>query len=329
MKMAIDFIKKRYLLCFCIISLVLLVFIFPLLEKKGTFSLDDDQYVTIECPETATAGSRVTCTVKLKATGKKILSVNANYDLNSKITYNSINVKSASGFELYSVDENDNPSTKGFAVVNMSGVTAATTLLNVSFNVSNDAQVNDSYKIGLKNIELVDDVLLSDESYEMLNASDSSVNVRIVEGTPGEDYKINGLIVDEENKLIKRLVAGTKYSQLRSHFETTGTVKFVSSKGSTLADSSAVKTGDKVQITVNSDTYTYELSVLGDNTGDGVIEINDVGRLYKYYNNRLTFTKAQIEASDIINDNVIEINDVGRLYKFYNNKFSTLEVGGK
>ena len=331
MKKVVSFVKKNYLLCFCILSLILLVFVFPSIEKKGTYSLDSADYVTIECPETAKAGSSITCTVKLKATGKTILGVNANYDLASKLTYKSITMTSDSGFELLSVDEDGTASSKGFAIANLTGVTTAKTLLTVKFDVASSAQVGSSYKVGLKNIELVDSVQLSDGSYEMLTADNNSVNVTIVDdATPGtEEYQIVDLIHDDDKMLITRLVAGTKYSALRSHFETTGTVKFVSSSGANLSDSSIVKTGDKVKITVTSGTVTYELSVLGDNTGDGIIEINDVGRLYKYYNHRLEFTDAQIASGDVIADNVIEINDVGRLYKFYNNKISTLEVGGK
>ena len=232
MKKIVEFVKKRYLLCLSILSLFLLVFIFPLIEKKGTYSLDN-QYVTIECPNTVTVGGSVTCTVKLKSTGKKILAVNANYDLNSKVTYKSISMNSASGFELYSVSESQVPSDKGFAIVNLTGVSAQTTLLTVSFDISSSATVGDSYKIGLKNIELVDDTLLSDGSYEMLTTDNYSVNVSVVDGTTG-DYSINDLTVDETNKLIIRLDAGTKYNSLRTHFTTSGTVKFLSKSGSEL-----------------------------------------------------------------------------------------------
>ena len=73
-------------------------------------------------------------------------------------------------------------------------------------------------------------------------------------------------------------------------------------------------------ITLSDYTYSYKLSVLGDNNGDGIIEVIDVGRLYKYYNNKLEFTAEQIAAGDVTSDGVIEIIDVGRLYKFYNKK---------
>ena len=246
-------------------------------------------------------------------------------------------MNSSSGFDLLSVDENGTPSNKGFAITNLTGVTTAKTLLTVSFDIASSAQVGSSYKVGLKNIELVDSVQLTDGSYEMLTADNNSVNVTIAADAGTGDYQIVDLHHDDDKMLITRLVAGTKYSEMRSHFETEGTVEFVSSSDAALADTSIVKTGDKVKITVTNGTavasYTYTLSVLGDTTGDGVIEVNDVGRLYKHYNDTLKegfkLTDAQIAAGDTTGDGIIEVNDVGRLYKFYNKKISTLEVGGK
>lgn len=552
MKKIIDFLKKHYLIEFCILSFVLLVFVFPRLERRGTFGLTDNEYVTLACPNGKVAGQTFDCNIILKNTGKKILSINANYDLGDLITYQSISINSDSGFELYSVDENENESDKGFAVVNLNGVTAETIIGSVTFMMGSEAEANRINKVGIKSIELVTDVLLEDGSYEMLTADDYATqvktfnnvatlsNLEVTEGsldkafnsdvtdytvnvsneittiriTPtttdenatvsgngiiptlnlhygtnsytiivtaedgvttktynvdvyrqyefstdvyvynetnnylftgpdnnnmiinnleklsdGLQYNINGdnlevlngeevlasikivnftsaytivnkiiyipssatygdikqnitsddgtikvvdsedveltdtetvidqseyklyfyygdtkvgtytfsdddylrindLIYDNNLMMIKRLVAGMTYDELKNHFETSGTITITSAKG-TANDSDIVKTGDTLTITLSDYTYNYKLSVLGDNNGDGIIEVIDVGRLYKYYNNKLEFTAEQIAAGDITGDGVIEIIDVGRLYKFYNKKIPVLEVGGK
>lgn len=549
MKKIIDFLKKHYLIEFCILSFVLLVFVFPRLERRGTFGLTDNEYVTLACPNGKVAGQTFTCNIILKNTGKKILSINANYDLGDLITYQSISIDPDSGFELYSVDENE--SDKGF-VVNLNGVTEETIIGSVTFMMSSEATASSSHKVGIKSIELVTDVLLEDGSNEMLTADDYATqvktfnnvatlsNLEVTEGsldkafnsdvtdytvnvsnkittiriTPtttdenatvsgngiiptlnlhygtnsytiivtaedgvttktynvdvyrqyefstdvyvynetnnylftgpdnnnmiinnleklsdGLQYNINGdnlevlngeevlasikivnftsaytivnniiyipssatygdikqnitsddgtikvvdsedveltdnetvidqseyklyfyygdtkvgtytfsddnylrindLIYDNNLMMIKRLVAGMTYGELKNHFETSGTITITSAKG-TANDSDIVKTGDTLTITLSDYTYNYKLSVLGDNNGDGIIEVIDVGRLYKYYNNKLEFTAEQIAAGDVTGDGVIEIIDVGRLYKFYNKKIPVLEVGGK
>lgn len=552
MKKIIDFLKKHYLIEFCILSFVLLVFVFPRLERRGTFGLTDNEYVTLACPNGKVAGQTFDCNIILKNTGKKILSINANYDLGDLITYQSISINSDSGFELYSVDENENGSDKGFAVVNLNGVTEETIIGSVTFMMSSEATASSSHKVGIKSIELVTDVLLEDGSYEMLTADDYATqvktfnnvatlsNLEVTEGsldkafnsdvtdytvnvsneittiriTPtttdenatvsgngiiptlnlhygtnsytivvtaedgvttktynvdvyrqykfstdvyaynetnnylftgpdnnnmiinnleklsdGLQYNINGdnlevlngeevlasikivnftsaytivnniiyipssatygdikqnitsgdgtikvvdsedveltdtetvidqseyklyfyygdtkagtytfsdddylrindLIYDNNLMMIKRLVAGMTYGELKNHFETSGTITITPAKG-TANDSDIVKTGDTLTITLSDYTYNYKLSVLGDNNGDGIIEVIDVGRLYKYYNNKFEFTAEQIAAGDVTGDGVIEIIDVGRLYKFYNKKIPVLEVGGK
>lgn len=551
MKKIIDFLKKHYLIEFCILSFVLLVFVFPRLERRGTFGLTDNEYVTLACPNGKAAGQTFTCNIILKNTGKKILSINANYDLGDLITYQSISIDPNSGFELYSVDENENESDKGFAVVNLNGVTAETIIGSVTFMMGSEAEANRINKVGIKSIELVTDVVLEDGSYEMLTADDYATqvktfnnvatlsNLEVTEGSldkafnsdvtdytvnvsneittirikptttdenatvsgngiiptlnlhygtnsytiivtaedgvttktynvdvyrqyefstdvyvynetnnylftgpdnnnmiinnleklsDGLQYNINGdnlevlngeevlasikivnftsaytivnniiyipssatygdikqnitsddgtikvvdsedveltdnetiidqssyklyfyygdtkvgtytfsdddylrindLIYDNNLMIIKRLVAGMTYGELKSHFETSGTITVTPIKG-TANDNDIVKTGDTLTITLSDYTYNYKLSVLGDNNGDGIIGIIDVGRLYKYYNYILDFTDEQIQAGDVIGDGKIDINDVGRLYKFENKIISVLEVGG-
>ena len=53
--------------------------------------------------------------------------------------------------------------------------------------------------------------------------------------------------------------------------------------GNSLNDNSLVKTGDTITFNYNGEFVTYTLSVLGDVTGDGIIKIVDVARIYKHY----------------------------------------------
>ncbi len=141
-----------------------------------------------------------------------------------------------------------------------------------------------------------------------------------------EYFKLNGYNYDNEAMMITRLTAGMTYSEFLSNIQTSGSVEIEPVDESVVDGDDVIKTGDRLVIELTDTTYTYVLSVLGDINGDGIIEINDVGRLYKFYNDRLDLTTEQFLAGEITADGIVEINDVGRLYKFYNNKIPTLEL---
>lgn len=146
----------------------------------------------------------------------------------------------------------------------------------------------------------------------------------------------SSLVIDDNKKIIMRLPVGITYSELLAKIETSGSIEKISNNGATLNDNSIVKTGDKITIKIGSGVITYTLSILGDVTGDGIIEINDVGRLYRYYNGREAHLNIRYSsegddeafflAGDVVVDGVIEINDIGRLYRYYNGRVSDLEV---
>lgn len=550
MKKIVEFLKKRYMLVLCLVSVVLLVFVFPRLERRGTFGLAENEYVTLTCPSAKGIGETFDCNIVLHNTNKTILAINANYDLAEEITYQGIAIANNSSFELLSVNEEDEPSVLGFAVYSENGVNDEVIIGTITFKISDTANANTNYKVGLKNVELVDNILV-DESYEMLEGANTETQVRtfnnvatlsdlvmstttlneefasntfnytatvspstttvtitptksdnnsvlsgtgamptvnlhygtnpftitvtsedgnvtntytisiyreyafttkvytynstdnyiyvggdsdemvvsnlemlsdglnynisddnlrvlynnevlvsiklvnfnseyliigkkiylsedvtyadILENIVSDDvtfklfdnnnqeitdntttininnHKLNvyyddelidvltfsdsylqfsNLVYDNNLMLIKRLVSETTYGNLKSKIATSGTISITSNKGGAITDEDIVKTGDTITITLGDDIYTYTLSVLGDTNGDGLIKLIDVGRLYKYYNETLELSVAQIAAGDINGDGAITMIDVGRLYKFQCGNIPVLEVGG-
>lgn len=147
------------------------------------------------------------------------------------------------------------------------------------------------------------------------------------------------LIIDNSNtnKIIKRIKANTTYGELKKEISTTGTITIKNGKdNSTLTDNSKVKTGDILEIKMQNDTIKYTISVLGDVSGDkslsgkiigdGIIDVGDVGQLYRYLKGKTEFEYYQIAAGDILSDSSIKVNDVARLYRYIKGKNSTLEV---
>lgn len=137
--------------------------------------------------------------------------------------------------------------------------------------------------------------------------------------------------------MIKRLKVNTTYSELKEEISTSGTITIYNGKDNTkLNDSDKVKTGDILEVKLQDSTIKYTISVLGDISGsvsksgkvlgDGVIDVGDVGQLYRYLKGKTEFEDYQLSAGDILSDSSIKVNDVARLYRYIKGKNSTLEV---
>ena len=89
-------------------------------------------------------------------------------------------------------------------------------------------------------------------------------------------------------------------------------------KNNVLKTSGKLGTGDKVRIYLDNNMLDeYIISVKGDVTGDGKINIADVSKLYQFMKGRITMDECYQYAGNIAgNDNVIRINDVSKLYQY-------------
>ena len=86
-----------------------------------------------------------------------------------------------------------------------------------------------------------------------------------------------------------------------------------------------VKTGDKLMITFpNNSVFITKISVLGDVTGTGYINDDDVVEGYKILRNLISKDSEYREALDITKDKIIKINDVAKLYQYTKNKIDYL-----
>ena len=86
----------------------------------------------------------------------------------------------------------------------------------------------------------------------------------------------------------------------------------ISSKNSFIA------TGDKISILDHNNTLTQEYTavVLGDITGDGMINVADVAKLYQHLRGAFEMEKEFMLAGDVYQDNRLELNDVAKLYQY-------------
>lgn len=77
-----------------------------------------------------------------------------------------------------------------------------------------------------------------------------------------------------------------------------------------------VSTGNKMTITVGSETKSYEIVVYGDANGDGYIDARDYVRIRKYIMDTANLSGAYYEASDVNKDGVVDARDYVRIRKY-------------
>ena len=83
-----------------------------------------------------------------------------------------------------------------------------------------------------------------------------------------------------------------------------------------------LKLGDNVYngCKVKTESNSYEIVVMGDVTGDGLIEIGDISRLYNHYRGTKTFEGIDLEAGKLTDNDSIAIGDISKLYNYYRGK---------
>lgn len=122
--------------------------------------------------------------------------------------------------------------------------------------------------------------------------------------------------LNEENMLIYRINLNEKLFNLRYNFDNE-LVEALDSNNQSVALSGIVKTGMKLKL---DNKKTYTLSVIGDVSGDGLINIADVSRAYSYLKGNTQMDKCFVYAADIADNNgTVAINDISKLYSVVKN----------
>ena len=65
--------------------------------------------------------------------------------------------------------------------------------------------------------------------------------------------------------------------------------------------------------------------VLGDVTGDSLIDLGDVAKLYQHTRGAFDMNREFKLASDVYNDSLLELNDVAKLYQYIRGGIESLE----
>ena len=228
--------------------------------------------ITLACPANATAGQEIDCDVELTAYDETITEVSADYNFTEGLEYVSFDTGVCAACvdcEIVCFDNVNGTNSSFEATITNTNIDAKAYIGTLKVKIPANASKDDTYVVGFTNIKV------KNNNNVTSSLDNVSATITIIE-VPSEDMFATSLIVDEDNKIIKRLTEKTKYSDLLTNINEKATISLKSNDDNTLTGDSIIKTGDQITITLNEKTETYTISVLGDLTGDGEIKINDI-----------------------------------------------------
>ncbi len=271
-----------------IAGVVLLVMMITLIIANGkSYASLQTNMVSINCPQTAAAGSEIECSISANIANITALSVNANYVLTEGLTYvnNSFVLENGSPWTIYAASAN------GFAIGSTSGVNGFSTLGKVKFTIPEQAQSNGIYKIELINVEY------SDSNYEMIELEDASTEIRILSDINTLDsLSLNGGTINETfNKDV------TNYTAVANN--ETVTINY------TKTDENSTVEGDTGTLTLHYGTNNYSITVISETNEEKIYNIG-IFRPYEFstdnyiYNkdNNYIYTKADTDSTTILSN---------------------------
>ena len=128
-----------------------------------------------------------------------------------------------------------------------------------------------------------------------------------------EILKSESYEVKQKKVIVKPAEKEYKQNELESNVETANDIEIYDHDNKKISNTDPVGTGYKIK---TSNVY-YDVVVLGDITGDGLVQIGDVSALYNHYRGKKTLKGVYLEAGLLTGNDEVMIGDIARLYNFY------------
>lgn len=193
-------------------------------------------------------------------------------------------------------------------IPNYSIISIGTSTINSKAKVSGDGEVT------LNSVE--NNIVLAVTAE---NGNVQNYNLKIIK-TGGEDLLVSEIVnqigIKTSGEMMMGITLGTNLATIQTMVQkvsSTANVKITNSAGVSKTDKLA--TGDKVTIINGGDAKTYTVSLLGDLSGDGEINIADLLKIKKAILGYLNLDNEYLKAADINSDNKIDIADLLKIKK--------------
>lgn len=236
---------------------------------------------------------------------------------------------------IWSIDNNTYPYLTNFHYLYLTDIEVVNELelevgdtkeLNVKFIPNNANNLKVSYEVTDESIITVS----NDGLITALKEGTTTLKIKSLDGSNIiKEIKIT-VIIDQINLDDYNIVDET-FIHIKENFDANHFINSiyngnkyeikVSSKNQYIA------TGDNISILNKDGTKALEYTavILGDTTGDGVIDVGDVAKLYQHLKGGIDMNKEFKLASDVYHDSLLELNDVAKLYQYIRKGIESLE----
>lgn len=266
LKQLLELIMKNKKIFITILTILLvLVIVLVILLNKGTFAVEEDtDTLTITCPDTASGGQEIECSIVLNSVTFSTQGLNASYNVTEGMEFVKFTAE-----DIWNVYANDSD---GFVLVNFDGVTGSSLVGTVKYKIPETASSNEKYKVELVNATIGDGDVTSitfENVYDEIRIlSDVNTLDNITLSTGSLDEEFNGGI-NEHNATVD------------SEKVTINAIK---------TDDNSSVSGDIGEVTLHYGTNTFNIMVTSETGIQNTYTLN-IYRPYNFSSNVYTYSK--------------------------------------
>ena len=198
--------------------------------------------------------------------------------------------------------------------------------IDISFVPDNVSNKRVNYVIEDLEIASVDD----DGNILALKEGNTILKIYALDGS-GIEKEVKISVILDKVKLDDYVVYDDKYIMVRENFSIDSFINSIYDgdkyKIKSSSDNEFIGTGNKIEVYDKDDRllFDYMTVVLGDVTGDSLIDLGDVAKLYQHTRGAFDMNREFKLASDVYNDSLLELNDVAKLYQYIRGGIESLE----
>ena len=128
----------------------------------------------------------------------------------------------------------------------------------------------------------------------------------------------SSLVYDETNGILGNILVNTTKSGLLDILDSDAELAIIDKNDNNIANTDIIKTGYKLRLIRPRGIDTLTLSVRGDSTGDGKVNMNDVTAAYRHYRKKTIINDpARLMAADVVGAKDVNMNDITRIYRIF------------